>query len=102
MNAFSHFARALRNRVVALSPSCKEAARLQSEALDHPLPVLKRCGLRFHLILCKWCRRYGEQVEFLHAAAKHLPEHEPDASPAALSAEARDRIRRRLQSEIKP
>ena len=47
----------------ALSPTCKEAARLQSVALDRTLTPVERSGLRFHLLFCKWCRAYGRQYE---------------------------------------
>jgi hypothetical protein len=99
MNPLSNLFRALANGILALSPSCKEASRLQSEALDHPLSLSKRLGLKFHLLLCKWCRRYGKQIEFLHTAAKQLPEQDSKSQSPTLSPEARDRIRRRIQSE---
>ena len=99
MNPLSNLFRALAKGILALSPSCKEATRLQSEALDHQLPLSKRLGLKFHLLLCKWCRRYGQQISFLHSAAKHLPEQDSKSPLPTLSPEARDRIRKRIQSE---
>lgn len=80
----------------ALSPNCKEAIRLQSEALDHPLPPLRRIGLRIHLALCVWCSRYGKQIKFLRTVAQHCDhEHQPKHE---LPPEARERIKRALQS----
>ena len=79
----------------ALSPNCKEAIRLQSEALDHPLPPLRRIGLRIHLALCVWCSRYGKQIKFLRTVAQHCDhEHQPKYE---LPPEARERIKRALQ-----
>jgi hypothetical protein len=86
--------------VRALSPNCKEAIRLQSDALDRPLPWLQRVGLRIHLVLCVWCARYAKQVKFLHAAAQQC-DHDHAAKPV-MPAEARARIKRRLQSENNP
>jgi len=90
----------LARKLGALSPSCKEASRLQSEALDHRLTAFDRFGLRCHLVLCKWCRLYGGQIKFLrptahqHAAEeRHLPEQ-------GLSPAARERIKKRLRSEM--
>jgi hypothetical protein len=86
----------LANIIRALSPTCKEAVRLQSEALDHPLTGLQRIGLRIHLALCVWCARYGKQIKFLRAAAKQCDhDHTPGQS---LSAAARARIKNRLQN----
>jgi len=82
-----------------LAPSCREAARAQSEALEHPLPPAKRFGLRLHLLMCRWCRRYGEQIRFLrHAAHKHT-DKQTEAMPQTLSPEARERLKRALNSK---
>jgi hypothetical protein len=82
-----------------LSPSCKQAARLQSVALDRTLTPVEKLGLRYHLVLCKWCRAYGKQIRFLHSAAKEsaLDDDYPSPMPA-LSSGARERIKRSLQS----
>jgi hypothetical protein len=81
----------------ALLPSCRDASRLQSEALDCELSVSKRLGLSLHLLVCKWCRRYGKQIRFLRNAAHEHPEHLTEAVPQRLSEEARERIKRRLR-----
>jgi hypothetical protein len=80
------------------SPTCKEAARLQSLALDRKLSPLERFGLRVHLFLCKWCRCYGHQIGFLSSAAKTGPPDDLQPPPQALSPEARQRIKQALQS----
>jgi hypothetical protein len=82
-----------------LLPSCREASRLQSEALDKNLSFSKRFGLSLHLLVCKWCRRYGKQVRFLREAAHEHPEDLAEAVPQKLSPDARERIKQRLQSE---
>jgi len=82
-----------------LSLNCKEASCLQSEALDHPLSFSRRLGLRIHLLLCKWCHRYGKQINLLHTATHDHPEQLTEPVPQKLSAEARERIKKRLQTE---
>jgi hypothetical protein len=82
----------------AISPNCKEAVRLQSEALDHQLPALERFGLRLHLVLCKWCRRYGKQIRLLREAAHEHPEELTEAAPQNLSPAARERINQSLRN----
>jgi hypothetical protein len=89
----------LKSGLGALSLNCREAARLQSEALDKKLSFSRRVGLRLHLLICKWCRRYGKQIRFLRSAAEQCPDHLTEAVPQKLSAEARERIRQRLKSE---
>jgi hypothetical protein len=91
--------KALLRKAGELSPNCREAARLQSEALDHPLGLGQRIGLRIHLVLCKWCRRYGKQIGFLRSTAHRHEEHEQCFPPQTLPPEARERLKRRLQEE---
>jgi hypothetical protein len=92
---------ALFRKVGELSPNCREATRLQSEALDRPLGLGRRIGLRIHLVLCKWCRRYGKQIGFLRSAAHRQGEHEQCLQPQSLPPEGRERIKQRLRDEKK-
>jgi hypothetical protein len=89
----------LKSGFCALAPNCRDASRLQSEALDKKLSFVQRFGLGLHLVVCKWCRRYGKQIRFLRDAAQEHPENLSEAVPQKLSSEARERIRQRLQSE---
>ena len=99
MNWLTDTAKALTRGMGDLSPSCKAATRLQSEALDRKLPLRQRFGLRVHLLLCKWCRRYGKQIAFLRNAAHEHPDELAEPVPQKLSNEARERIKRRLQAD---
>lgn len=81
-----------------LLPSCRDASRLQSEVLDKKLSCSRRFGLSLHLLVCKWCRRYGKQVRFLRDVAQEHPESLTEAVPQKLSAEARERIKQRLKA----
>ena len=99
MNRPPNILKTLLRGVGALSPTCKQAARLQSVALDRTLTPVERFGLRSHLLFCKWCRAYGKQIRFLSAAAKEHASDDDQPSPQpALSSEARERIKRSLQS----
>ena len=101
MNSLMKMSKALLRKAGELSPNCREATRLQSEALDRPLGLGQRIGLRIHLVLCKWCRRYGKQIGFLRSAAHRLEKHEQCLPPQSLPPEARERINRRLREEEK-
>ena len=99
MNWLTDTAKALTRGMGDLSPSCRVATRLQSEALDHKLSLRQRFGLRVHLLLCKWCRRYGKQIAFLRNAAHEHPDELAEPVPQKLSDEARERIKRSLQAD---
>ena len=79
--------------LLALSPNCKEASRLQSAALHEPLPFSRRLGLRLHLRLCNWCRRYGKNIRFLRDVTEHSAEHD---CTSVLTQDARERMKRKL------
>lgn len=91
MNFLTALIRRLIDGIRALSPNCREAIRLQSDALDRELPMLKQVGLRIHLVLCRWCRRYGGQIRFLRRAARSHSDAAAQAVPS-LTQEARQRL----------
>ena len=82
--------------------SCKEVSRLLSESMERKLSLGDRVGLWFHLAMCRLCRGFSKDLQLLRDAARqHANEVEADkaVSDAALSAEARGRIKRVLESE---
>ena len=89
----------LGQKLASLMPSCKEAARLQSEAMDTRLTLLQRVGLRVHLAFCKWCARYARQIKFLRSMAGEIATEEAMPPAQRLSTDARERIKKRLASE---
>jgi len=101
MNWLANILKALARGLGDLSPSCKQAVRLQSAALDTGLSFSQRLGLRIHLVLCRWCRRYGQQIRFLRSAAREHEDDEQVLPQRALSPEARERIKQKLQAEQK-
>lgn len=79
--------------------NCRAACRAQSEALDHPLPLTKMTGLRLHLLLCGWCRRYGKHISFLHGHAKQHDQTLDKGRFTPLSHEARERMKQLLKQD---
>jgi hypothetical protein len=92
----NRLAKTLKCFATDLSPSCREASRLQSEALDRPLSLRQRIGLRIHVALCRWCRRYGRQIKFLRTVGHASDEHESVVSHN-LSEESKERIKRSIK-----
>ncbi|HTI99296.1 MAG TPA: hypothetical protein VL527_10475 [Dongiaceae bacterium] len=76
-------------------PTCRQASKLQSEALERELSPFQRWGLRLHLLFCRWCRRYGRQIRFLRRMVHEHPEALTTAMPQKLSAAARERIKQK-------
>ena len=100
MNLFKNIAKVINQWLVELSPSCKAAVRLQSENLDHKLSIRQRLGLRIHLLLCKWCRRYGQQIRFVNHAAHSHPDEIAETITQPLSKAAKERIKGKIRSNL--
>lgn len=98
MDFLKRLVRGLKTGLRAFSPNCREVSRLQSDTLEQSLPLARRVGLRIHLLLCRWCRRYGEQIRFLRHAVREHPEQVNAASPHTLSPAARERLKQSLRN----
>ena len=75
--------------------SCKDVCYIVSESLDGKLPLHKRLSVRFHLLMCKACRRMVKQMELLRAAAHRYESSKDKKSPTdqeTLSRDASGRI----------
>jgi len=79
------------------TPSCAEMSRLASRSLDQPLSLRQRLQMRFHFLICAWCARYFQHLNFLHRAGPALTQHEEHPAGSTLPAEARQRILRRIR-----
>jgi Putative zinc-finger len=52
--------------------SCREASRLMSQAQDRELSLGERASLQVHLALCRGCRAFNAQLDFLRRAMREL------------------------------
>jgi hypothetical protein len=80
--------------------SCKDVTQLLSEAMDRSLPLGKRIGVRFHLLICKFCARYERQLLQIRETVRRLVETEETTGGTfgePLSEGAKERIRKSLR-----
>lgn len=54
--------------------SCEQASKLSSRAMEEPLGRLQRVQLSLHLMLCRNCKNFSRQIEFLRRTSRKLPE----------------------------
>jgi len=74
--------------------NCKKVTRLLSESLDRNLSLYQRMGMRIHLMMCKFCSRYKEQLLFLRKTARLYSENSEDSDLSIqLSSEVGKRIK---------
>ncbi|MCU0841243.1 MAG: zf-HC2 domain-containing protein [Thiobacillaceae bacterium] len=80
--------------------TCKQTSLLMSQARDRRLSWSERLGVRLHLWICRQCRRYERQLDWLNGLAGRLekgPESRPEAGED-MSAEACQRIREAIEA----
>lgn len=79
--------------------SCRDTVRLASEALDHDLTIGQRLAGRIHWLMCPFCARFRQHLDFLRDAARRFEGQATggDVDQANLSPEARARIQRALE-----
>ncbi len=94
-NTTSRFKSAINRVLSRFVFTCHDMSRLSSQSLDVTLPFLTRLRMKFHLLICRWCRRYRAQLTILRRSLSRLGTDAADTGPA-LPAEARERIRKKL------
>ncbi len=83
--------------------NCKQAAELICKALDQPLTLRQRVALRFHLLMCSYCRGFEQQNQALLELFEQRFQHGDAAQEEGLSipAEACDRLKTRLRAAVR-
>lgn len=81
--------------------TCRDAAPLISHAMDQKLTGHERAAVGLHLSICPSCRRYRGQITLLRHVLLRLVPISTRHSSAALSPDAKLRIRSRLEREPK-
>jgi hypothetical protein len=80
-------------------PACQQTVEKISQSMERKLTIREQISVKLHLWICSWCQWYMEHLEIIHDAALAKGAASSDLQPAstpALSAEARERIKRRL------
>lgn len=50
--------------------SCKDASQIISQSLDRQLTMRERFALKLHLLICKYCKQFSQQVQAIRVALK--------------------------------
>ena len=60
--------------------NCKETAHAVSTEDVVPVGWRQRLAVRFHLMMCRHCRRYAQQMQAMGNAARDVFQHPPKDS----------------------
>jgi len=83
-------------------PDCKTITPKLGESLDRKLPLKTKITLKLHMLTCRPCARYFEQVKYL-SEAMHAQEDRlvNDDNPAfKLSIDIKEALKERLRAEL--
>ena len=82
------------------TPTCAEMSRLTSRALEQPLSLKMRLQMWLHFVICAWCRRYFEQINFLHTHTAKLGMRLKFLPERGMSSESRERIKTEVRKNL--
>ena len=77
--------------------SCKQVSELSARAKCEELSFSDKIKLKYHIMMCKGCQTYHQQIELLQQATAKLL-NKPSGNDT-LCKEARDRIKQNLKSD---
>ena len=77
--------------------NCKSVSEKVSLAMDQTLPFRERLMIMLHMWMCKYCRRFKEQMLTMRKALRleEIPEEE-----AGLSISLPSRVREQIKKEL--
>lgn len=82
--------------------TCKQASKLVSQSLDRQLTLSEKVGLRFHLLICKFCKRFEQQLMLIKksilASVKAIEQNEQIQLPN----DAKTRITQAINDHQQP
>ena len=80
--------------------NCKNASHLQSEAYERPLSAREQIGLKLHLLICKGCRGFAEQLHLIRQACRRIDESKGMGADApGMPPDTKTRILKELASK---
>lgn len=79
--------------------TCKQASKLLSQSLDHPLSWSELMQLKLHLMMCGACSRFKKQLNLLRAALQNIRTNMENNSAITLPLAAKARIIEQIKSE---
>lgn len=78
---------------------CRDVSKLITRSVDEPPSLVERLRVRWHLLTCRFCRRFEKQIFWLHGIFRSSsdPDSPINGDERCLSDEARERIKEALK-----
>ena len=95
LQAYDKLKHSVRYFLLRRLPVCQQVVEMISQSMERKLTLRESINLKLHLWICAWCQWYMEHLHLIRDAARAKGES-PDLTGPALSAEARERIKRNI------
>ncbi len=80
--------------------SCKQASQLISQSLDRSLTLRERITLKLHLIICKYCKRFSQQVQTLRNAMRTMIDSIENNNTIVMPSATKKRIALSIKKQV--
>jgi len=77
---------------------CKDVSDLISRSMDEKLPLKIRMGIKFHLMMCRLCLNYKNQLNLIRRAILKI---ESSKDSDAVITNLPDRARQKIKNHLK-
>lgn len=81
--------------------NCKQTSQLVSQSLDRRLTLQERFAVRLHLWICKYCKRFSQQLLALRVGMQRMTKLIEEDTQLHMPSESKARIAKSLESEMK-
>ncbi len=101
LKAYEKLKHAIRYWLLRKLPTCQQTVEKISQSMERKLTLRERIDVKLHLWICAWCQWYLEHLQIIRetARAKGAESSDLESVSPSLSADARERIRRKLAGE---
>lgn len=81
---------------------CRNVSKFITHSVDEPLSLRQRLLLRWHLMICGYCRKFRRQIIWIHKVLRKKTdtEHGEESENLCLSDEAKERIKKALRQYL--
>lgn len=80
--------------------TCRQASEVISASLNRPLTLRERFSLKLHLLICKYCKQFSQQLQSIRVAIKHMVNATETDETNQLTSAAKDRIAKLVANTI--
>ncbi|EUJ11403.1 hypothetical protein Meth11DRAFT_2246 [Methylophilaceae bacterium 11] len=81
--------------------NCKQTSQLVSQSLDRRLSLRERIAVRLHLLICKYCKRFSQQLLAIRIGLQRMTKSMEEDTHLNMPSETKARIAKALEAESK-